>query len=675
MSYKLLAPPTPIAQLGDLATSSVTTKAKFNAILTVPFLDMVKINDTQTLYPIINDAFLNFTQLQLRDTNLVRKILNYALTLIALLPTIPGRMTPTVFVNTFSQIVAKYVEEANASLEETQAFYTKFSTIIVSIKEAMVAINKTIQDLTDQIEKNVDQLKQENILNVLLKTFEKIFKLADGKNTVADLLNMSVNDLDKTFENASKPLIQQLVRNLKHLKDVNTDAYNKSQGLLTALKESFDLSLAMTGVWQLIQKDYDALKKDPTTFPTDYIPILVSQWSQTKADANSYLDSVNQITTASISGMAFFNNPLANKRIAPRTKAEKELEDLYRKFSAPHKPHERVLRTTGNIPSKDEGVKAFSPPSNMNELLDKMSKDSGRIARGFNTILQLPWLYSISVHDPDAPQDQQDKKVDLQTMITKMLKKYQALQLQTIPVARSLYTYSLNQLALIPNINKPGGLTLEKFLQLFGTVTQQYKKDADDIWQKTLKFSQEWQLSVNSIVQALNETKKNIEDWQKTVNELEEEKKKAILISVFAALGAIAFTVAAFLGGGVVAGAIGVGLLGLTIEEAIKAGKLNDAINGYKNSINTAQDTVNKLTELMPLLNDVSINLNTITQAWNQIATNLSTITAQMDMWNQFVDMPDLFGATVGIVIDAWTKVRDNVLIYIKVVSDANPQP
>jgi len=190
-----------------------------------------------------------------------------------------------------------------------------------------------------------------------------------------------------------------------------------------------------------------------------------------------------------------------------------------------------------------------------------------------------------------------------------------------------------------------------------------------------LKFSQEWQLAVNSIVQALNETKKNIEDWQKTIDELEEEKKKATLISVFAALGAIAFTAFAFLGGGIIAGAIGVGLLGLTIEEAIKAGKLNDAINGYKNSINTAQDTVNKLNDLMPLLNAVTINLNTITQAWNQIATNLTTISSQMDMWNQFVDMPDLFGATVGIVMDAWTKVRDNVLIYIKVVSDANPQP
>jgi len=470
-TYKLLAPPTPIAQLDDLATSCVTTKTKFNAMLTVPFLDLVKINDTQTLYPVINDAFLNFTQLQLRDTNQVRKILNYALTLISLLPTIPGNMTPTTFVNTFSQIVAKYVDEANASLEETQAFYTNFSTVIVSIKSAMVAINKTILDLTDQIEKNLDQLKKENILNTLLKTFEKIYKLADGKNTVADLLNMSVTDLDNTFEKASKPLIQQLVNNLKHLKDVNTDAYNKAQGLLTALKQSFDLSLDMTGVWQLIQKDYDALKKNPTSFPIDNTTLLVTQWSQVKADANNYLNSVNQITTASINAMTFFNNPLAKVRIAPRTKAEKELEDMYRKFTEHHKPQKRTLKAAAtSVPSKDDGVKAFSPPSNMNELLDKMSKDSGSIARGFNTILQLPWLYSISVHDPDAPQDQQDKKVDLQTMITKMLKKYQALQLLTVPVARSLYTYSLNQLALIPNINKPGGLTLAKFLELFTTV-------------------------------------------------------------------------------------------------------------------------------------------------------------------------------------------------------------
>jgi len=57
--------------------------------------------------------------------------------------------------------------------------------------------------------------------------------------------------------------------------------------------------------------------------------------------------------------------------------------------------------------------------------------------------------------------------------------------------------------------------------------------------------------------------------------------------------------------GGMIFALIGAGLLAYSIEEAVKAQKLLEAINGYKQCVKNAQDTIDKLNSALPLMLDI----------------------------------------------------------------------
>jgi len=217
---------------------------------------------------------------------------------------------------------------------------------------------------------------------------------------------------------------------------------------------------------------------------------------------------------------------------------------------------------------------------------------------------------------------------------------------------------------LLPAIGNE--ISLKDYLDANSGIVKDYKQEAEVVWEKTKKFQDEWQLMINAINQAINELKANIESWQATIETLEAERKKAILISVFMALGAALFAAAAFLTGGIVVALIGVGLLAYSIEEAVKAQKLLEAINGYKQCVKVAQDTIDKLNQALPLMLEIKAYLADVTTTWNTIATKLGFITQQYDMWSRsFI----IFRLTVNKVIASWLDIEKAASHYLDIVS------
>jgi len=218
---------------------------------------------------------------------------------------------------------------------------------------------------------------------------------------------------------------------------------------------------------------------------------------------------------------------------------------------------------------------------------------------------------------------------------------------------------------LLPAIGNE--ISLKDYLDANNGIVLEYKKEAETVWNLTKKFQDDWQLMINAINQAINELKANIESWQATISTLEEERKKAIILSVFMALGAAIFAAAAFMTGGMIFALIGAGLLAYSIEEAVKAQKLLEAINGYKQCVKNAQDTIDKLNSALPLMLEIKKYLADVTTTWNTIATKLNFIEQQYNLWSRlFV----LYKATVKNVISSWKEIEDAAHHYLDIVSN-----
>jgi len=303
----------------------------------------------------------------------------------------------------------------------------------------------------------------------------------------------------------------------------------------------------------------------------------------------------------------------------------------------------------------------LSPPVKLQDTLNTMTEQTGKIIGKFNELLQMPWLNSVQVTDPN---DTKNKK-DLQELLTSYLQKYQKLQADTVPIARKIYSYAQTQQLLLPAIGNE--ISLKDYLDANNGIVLEYKKEAETVWNLTKKFQDDWQLMINAINQAINELKANIESWQATISTLEEERKKAIILSVFMALGAAIFAAAAFMTGGMIFALIGAGLLAYSIEEAVKAQKLLEAINGYKQCVKNAQDTIDKLNSALPLMLEIKKYLADVTTTWNTIATKLNFIEQQYNLWSRlFV----LYKATVKNVISSWKEIEDAAHHYLDIVSN-----
>jgi len=427
--------------------------------------------------------------------------------------------------------------------------------------------------------------------------------------------------------------------------------------LTTTLVKVEHHSRTLMNVWNDIDKNLTELKKinDPKLTISEQAEVINS-WLILKRYLNNYLSTLSDSNISGIRSLSFMNHPEVHTRIVPTTPNEKKYYKLVNKVP---KIQALSLANSDEI-SEKEFEDTMGPPGKLQETLNTMTKQTGKIINKFNELLQLPWLNNVKVTDPNNSSE----KKNLQDLLTSYLQKYQKLQAETVPIARKIYSYAQTQQILLPAIGNEIGL--KDYLDANTPIVKDYKQEAEDVWVKTKKFQDDWQLMINAINQAINELKANIESWKATIDTLEAERKKAILISVFMALGAALFAAAAFLTGGMVAALIGVGLLAYSIEEAVKAQKLLEAINGYKQAVTTAQETIDKLNQALPLMIEIKEYLADVTTTWNTIATKLGFVTQQYEMWSRsFI----IFKLTVSKVIASWQEIEKAAAHYLEIVS------
>jgi len=288
-----------------------------------------------------------------------------------------------------------------------------------------------------------------------------------------------------------------------------------------------------------------------------------------------------------------------------------------------------------------------------------MTENTGKIIEKFNSLLSRPWLTSVKVTDPHSSNES-----DLKTLITDYYNKYQQLQIDTVPIARKILGYAVTQQYLLPSIGNE--IALSDYLKANSDLVKQYETEANDVWTKTKKFQDDWQLFINSINAAIAQCDSQITTYNNSIDDLKEQQKNLILGAVFAGIGALIFTAAAFLGGGIVCALIGAALLAGTIAMAIAASKLTEAINGLRESVRTTQETKDHLNEALPIMNEIKGYLGDITTAWNTIVTQLTFINMQYEVWaNSFT----IYKLMVTKVVASWKEIENACNTYLNIVS------
>jgi prefoldin subunit 5 len=462
---------------------------------------------------------------------------------------------------------------------------------------------------------------------------------------------MTCSDLFKNDVN-EKLVLNKLKKFREDLIGISTNI----QTLNSTLARVEEHSMTLMHVWNDIDKNLIELKKvdKPQLNVNDQVDVINS-WLTLKRFLNNYLNTLSDTNVSGIRSLSYNHHPDVKTPIIPSTPNEKKYFKLVNKV-----PKIRALSLDTEPTDQKSFEEHLSPPVKLQDTLNTMTEQTGKIIGKFNELLQMPWLNSVQVTDPNDTQ----KKKDLQELLTGYLQKYQKLQADTVPIARKIYSYAQTQQLLLPAIGNE--ISLKDYLDANNGIVLEYKKEAETVWNLTKKFQDDWQLMINAINQAINELKANIESWQATISTLEEERKKAIILSVFMALGAAIFAAAAFMTGGMIFALIGAGLLAYSIEEAVKAQKLLEAINGYKQCVKNAQDTIDKLNSALPLMLEIKKYLADVTTTWNTIATKLNFIEQQYNLWSRlFV----LYKATVKNVISSWKEIEDAAAHYLEIVS------
>lgn len=472
MTYRLLYPPVPFLALDDLSDSTLTSRAKFNDLFTIPFLELVKVtstdDDNSTIYPMIHAAWQSFNDMELRDTSQVRNVNVFALNMASVLPIVPQTLSVGQFVQAYGAVVDKYVEIADASQDQTKSFYTQFSQQIGVIEQSLSRMNQVISQLTTQIEQKNQEIQKENALNTLYKSLKQIFTLAKGEEAVVDMLRMTLADLDQTFETMSQPLLQQLVLQLKQLRDAYASAYSKADALQRSLSDTVQYSKSMNGTWTSLQSDFKKIKSDNSLFPSDQqtINYIIKDWNTVKDVAQQYLQK------KSANGLAGQPNP-------PLTNSE-YINVMANSKSVSPQISSLLMTGTGT------GVTSYSAshvivrsalPTNMEDMLNQISKDSGRIVSLLKRYLSVPSLNEIKIQGT----------MDLKTRFQDLLNAQQTIQEQSAPFIKQLYTF-IDKKVMLPN-----AVFDDNFIKTNKVLVQKFKESSVGLLNQHLEFKKSFQ--------------------------------------------------------------------------------------------------------------------------------------------------------------------------------------
>lgn len=696
-----LGPGTKLRFLSTFAQSFQSVNKNFSDLLVFPYLENIKVYDSpngtlgpassyKNLRDLAVDGSTRFASLCTQDVGLARQVITYATTFQPLIEAVDV----STFVLSLHDVVKNYADSARTTSDQSAKFFTQFSTFIDALGGQIDAMADQLTNLDTEINAQSSDLGDQDIGQYLYGILKLVFNLAaditDAEVQIATLLQTTIDTIRGSFSHLfeDRSRLQKVIAGLKAMRV----QISSLKALFSALKAGLVVvvndSTSLLEVWDDVVTRLDTVTNVTRNASPTEVKSLVSSWNATSNDANAYIDAINTPVSRTIA--LRFAKVMAATTKVPITKREIQLSRKLSKAD-PHGQLQARLRSNpafrqrfvrkqvarvklmapsakaASSPEEAQVTAVIGPPDDAKQKLDALAENTGQIIKQFDQLLQIPFLNELACTDPDDGKT----PTDVRSMVTIFRQRYLALQLQTIPVARDLQTYATTQITLLPTVTPqattdPGSISLKDFLDINKGLTADYQTKATNLFNQSLTYQRSWDNAINSVTKSINECTANIDAWNKTVDDLTEEQKKATLYGALSIVGAfVCFAAAAFFPGAL----LGAGALIYTaVEELQKANRLSEAINDLKARIAIAMDTRDKLTQVLPYMKTISTSLTNVTQIWSTIVGSLTNIGAFYTILGGPAG-PALWLTLEPKVAQNWQVVEDSCVAYITIVS------
>lgn len=672
----LAVPPSSIGNtLLTFTKASRDSQGTLNSLLQTPFLQEIRIpsatDGLTTIYPIISDTVAKLAAVQVIDVGIARQLLGYARTF----PLLAGVMPRGQVASSLSQLVVRYVQEANIKSVDSKKFFASFQSTIDTVLTTVTTLDRDIARTKEQIMELEEQLENAanpadtDVLTILREGMGKYFDTMSHSGLsffagLAEVFKMTVEDVQDMIRRSNeiaelKRLIQQLEGFQKRVSAVRTSLTNLGESMTTLMRAS----VSIMSVWFQINQNLQTLAVSPNAaekFSETDVELLKMTWKDVYERAETFTKEISDVSATTVNSLMVENKRCVSQAVSRAT--------------------QRLANNKKSVSPEEDAIDKLKPDPQIAKALQDMTEKSGKIVAGFNDLLRTPFLDSLKVSssavsgssDDGSRTDGEDNGIDLETLTLTYLQRYQKLQADTIPVARDLYGYAMLQQNLLPMLEKQVPITT--YLDANVKIIAGYREAASKLHALHNKFQQDWNIAINMVIRAIEEQKSGMVGLEQQITDLVKQKRDITIGAAFAIIGAIVFTAAAFLTGGLVMMAFA----GLALGTAVAAGMLisnivqmNAAISGFRQALETAKQTVKKLETVLPMMQEIQDLLATVTLVWNAITNKLVAIQTNVDSW-LFLIGPAL-DTLVGFAIADWKEVSESVLEYVAVVSDVNP--
>ncbi|KAF3928023.1 hypothetical protein AA313_de0201130 [Arthrobotrys entomopaga] len=659
-----------------------------------------------------NNSFGEFNTFGQQDKSASQNIVSYSRVVQQLLL---KKKTPALYAAAVAKIIEKNLEDVKSKAAQK--------------KKILGKTESKLARLISQIEDEQSSIENDNILDTLVALLQDSFQFAkDTKNQglqVAGLIDLTTNITDGSFKEKlqKREERQKMIAALTKLEASLRQLVALLDRLQAALPKTIEATQKLSGIWEYCGKQIEKAKKLTEPLTTSEIDSVITVWQAASEAATVFQNSLVGGGGKGMKALSFGTKALAEPNTFPTTEGELEAMEIIDKLNGGRYPlRQRLIvanrpavskrlrekfaqaiynfaqeRQAGNETELDpEKVKkakeALSPPEVTKALEDLNGSTAGMIKR-FNEMLQTTFLSSISVPNPwkassastpgiaplerplleqlniDAATTESDV-VALDDAIKRYQGLYQALQKDTVPVARNLISYSTIQIQLIPKLvsndaNLLGsGLTLEKYLSTDKKLVEEQKAAVAGLTNRMLDFQNQWQNFINSLKTTLAEQTVKLQQAEEEIKRLSEEQKSKTFWGGLELVGAIiCFTAAALIpGAGLLGASAGAGLLTKSIKDLAESRQLGVAIKNIQSQMETTRKMQDALNIIIPQAEQFLESLKSITKIWFDIAQHLSNITTDM------IDK-DIFDLLRDDVVESWILIQRLVKEYTQIIA------
>ncbi|KJA22821.1 hypothetical protein HYPSUDRAFT_40603 [Hypholoma sublateritium FD-334 SS-4] len=376
--------------LPEMSATTGQIVANFNKILTLPFVDDLKVKDKNevetSVYTVMVNCKRQYEALQGTTVEIVRDLNGYSLLQDVILPMVntSDGLSLDEFLRTNLPLVMKYGKDAKKIATDTQALLTEFEGWLEVLNKNIDEINKSIdanKAALDEAQSAYDSAKAGAIIQGILGvafTAVAIAALAFGQGSLAAGFGMSagtnfammINDAVKAGK------LSVVIGNLKNIIS-NSKVTRDQLGIVIPLfRNIIDLMGTIHTVWETIStsltdvKDTYNLWNNPAFFTPESIKGALADWREVHVQSEKYISIV---AGQSSSFAQAFKSTQANVRSALSTSAD-EPPPPYEIAVLPG--YEKLLGQSLSAEERVGRFRAMAKASDINSLITALSPPS-----------------------------------------------------------------------------------------------------------------------------------------------------------------------------------------------------------------------------------------------------------------------------------------------------------